>query len=71
MTVAELIKHLSQMPPDQRVVSRGYETGFDEVIEIESMKLVRVTGETEEWDGNFEKDDGGEDTTVLVTDRRL
>lgn len=32
MTVRELIERLSEYPQDDRVVVRGYESGFDEVI---------------------------------------
>lgn len=30
MTVAELIEELKDYPPDMRVVTRGYEAGYDE-----------------------------------------
>ena len=40
MTVAELIEALSKLPPDMRVVTRGYEGGYDDIGGIGKLDLL-------------------------------
>jgi len=40
MTTSQLIEQLKNYPPDLRVVSRGYEGGYDDVDSFEQLKLV-------------------------------
>lgn len=40
MTVAELIEKLKEMPQDRRVVTRGYEGGFDDVDDLTLMNIM-------------------------------
>ena len=37
MTVAELIVRLNQAPPNAKVVVRGYENGYNDVLELRSL----------------------------------
>lgn len=39
MTVFELIERLKQLPPNVRVVTRGYEGGYCDITEIQEKKL--------------------------------
>lgn len=39
MTIQELCDRLSQFPPDTPVVVKGYEGGFNDVIQIEPLEI--------------------------------
>jgi len=47
MNVDQLIKRLQMYPPDLRVVVRGYEGGYNDVDQFETMKIV--IDFNEEW----------------------
>jgi len=40
MNVGQLIEQLKNYPPDLRVVSRGYEGGYDDIDSFEQLKIV-------------------------------
>jgi hypothetical protein len=54
-TVAELIKQLSQINPDCRVILRGYEGGFKDVTLL-IEKPIRVDVNTSWYYGPHEED---------------
>ncbi|MBA4408984.1 MAG: hypothetical protein Q8S54_13060 [Bacteroidota bacterium] len=54
MTVAELIIRLNQAPPNAKVIVRGYENGYNDVIELKSL-FVRPNQEANWYDGEYEK----------------
>ena len=37
MTVAELIIGLNQAPPNAKVIVRGYENGYNDILELRSL----------------------------------
>ena len=39
MTVAELIIILQTYPSDMRVVTEGYEEGYDDILEVKQVKI--------------------------------
>ena len=39
MTVQELINHLQNLPPQTKVVVRGYEDGYNDIIKLRSVKI--------------------------------
>lgn len=41
MTAEELIAQLQKLPPETTVLVEGYETGFDDIIEVGTEKVVR------------------------------
>jgi hypothetical protein len=47
MTVSELIEQLKLFPPDQMVVTEGYEDGFDEIKAVKEITLKEST--QKEW----------------------
>lgn len=52
MTVKELICELEKMPPEMKVVVRGYENGFNDVISVKMHKIIET--EKPEWgDGRY------------------
>jgi hypothetical protein len=40
MKVKELIDLLKNFPPDQRVVIRGYEEGFNDIMELRVIRVI-------------------------------
>jgi len=40
MNVQQLIEELQKYPPDMRVIRKGYESGFDDLSELELMEIV-------------------------------
>ncbi len=41
MTAEELIAQLQALPPETRVLVEGYETGFDEIVDLKAQKVVQ------------------------------
>ena len=53
MTAEELIEHLKLLPPETPVLVEGYETGFDDIVELISEQVVRYR-HAQEWDGEYQ-----------------
>ena len=41
MTAEELITQLQKLPPETPVLVEGYETGFDDIVELTPEQVVR------------------------------
>ena len=54
MTVAELIIMLNQAPPDAKVIVRGYENGYNDILKLRSL-FVRQNPEAKWYDGEYEE----------------
>ena len=52
MIVDELIAKLKRLPPDTPVLVEGYETGFDEIVDVAIQEVVKVE-QPADWDGEF------------------
>ena len=52
MTAEELIERLKSLPPETPVLVEGYETGFDEIVDIKAQEVVRYRN-AQEWDGEY------------------
>ncbi len=39
MTAAELILKLKQLKPDTRIVIRGYEDGYNDILQLKQVKI--------------------------------
>jgi hypothetical protein len=64
MTVPELIRELKKVPPDLKVIVRGYENGFNDVISVKMQNIV----ETEKpgwWDGKYQVDNNSISTNAV------
>jgi hypothetical protein len=48
MTIQELCDRLSQFPPDTPVVVRGYEGGFNDVLNVEAVEM-QLNVNAEHW----------------------
>jgi hypothetical protein len=49
MTVNELIEHLKNYPPDMRVLTLGYEGGYDDVGEMRSEDVAFNVNNEDTW----------------------
>jgi hypothetical protein len=65
MKVKDLLTLLSEMPADSDVVAKGYESGVDDIINIQLVKLSRDVHD--EWYyGRHEIKDDGDVQAVLI-----
>ena len=56
MTAEELITQLQKLPPEMPVLVEGYETGFDDIVELIPEQVVRYR-HAPEWDGEYQAPD--------------
>ncbi|MGO1233865.1 MAG: hypothetical protein ACTMHG_09100 [Marinobacter sp.] len=56
MTAEELIKRLEALPPETLVLVEGYETGYDDIVDLKSEDVFRYR-KSQEWDGEYQKPD--------------
>ena len=56
MTAEELIERLKTLPPETPVLVEGYETGFDDIVEIRQRQAVRYR-QAQEGDGEYQSAD--------------
>lgn len=56
MTVAELLKQLQSFPPDTKVVVRGYENGYNDILKFRVQK-IKPNPTTHWFDGEYEESD--------------
>lgn len=61
MTVQELIQQLETLPPDTKVVVRGYEDGYNDILQL---KLVKIkSNENAHWyEGEY--DDSNDEADI-------
>lgn len=71
-TVGELINKLKQFPQDLPVLVSGYESGFENLLEPEKIKLI-YKPENKYWDGEFQKAEQNDDNILaaVVLQRQL
>lgn len=54
MTILELIHHLQLFPPDARVVVRGYEDGYNDILQLKQVK-IKPSAKTFWWNGEYQE----------------
>lgn len=42
MTAIELINHLQTLPPDIKIVVRGYEDGYNDILNLKPIKMKQA-----------------------------
>jgi hypothetical protein len=52
MTASELIRKLNDLPPEIKIVVRGYENGYNDIIILKNRKITINKGRNW-WDGEF------------------
>ena len=53
MTAQELINHLQTLPPETKVVIRGYEDGYNDILQLKKVK-IKSKVDAHWYDGEFE-----------------
>lgn len=53
MTVAELIQQLKTLPPETKVVIRGYEDGYNDILQLKAVK-IKPKVDAYWFDGEFD-----------------
>ena len=66
MTVSELIQLLSKINPDIKVVVRGYENGYNDILELKPVK-IKQKAHSKDYDGEYadSEDDNASDAINL------
>ncbi len=42
MTASELIEHLKALPPETKIVIRGYEDGYNDILKLRPIKIKPI-----------------------------
>lgn len=53
MTVQELIQHLQTLPPNTKVVVRGYESGYNDILQLKQV-TIKPNPNAYTWDGEYD-----------------
>ena len=53
MTAAELIQSLQQLPPDTRIIIRGYEEGYNDILRLIPRKIIPHPEQNRDYYGEF------------------
>lgn len=54
MTIKELIDKLKKFPPDMRVVTRGYQDGYENPISVDKISIHLDANKPGHYNGNHE-----------------
>jgi len=57
MTAEELIRQLQSFPPETKVVVRGFEDGYNDILKLKALNIKAIEKETHWFDGEYEKSD--------------
>lgn len=64
MTAQELILHLQPLPPDTKVVVRGYEDGYNDILQLKEIK-IKPKADAHWFDGEYESSDDADAITAI------
>ena len=53
MTAQELIQHLQTLPPTTKIVVRGYEDGYNDILMLKEVK-IKLKADAHWYNGEFE-----------------
>lgn len=53
MTASELINELQKLSPDTKIVVRGYEDGYNDILQLKPVKIKRKA-DSHWYDGEYE-----------------
>jgi hypothetical protein len=56
MKAAELIQHLQSLPPDTKIIVRGYEDGYNDILKIRNVK-IKPNQDAHWYDGEYKDSD--------------
>ena len=64
MTAQQLIQHLQTLPPNTQIVVRGYEDGYNDILQLKSVR-IKLNPNAYTWDGEYE-DSTAADTIIAI-----
>ncbi len=53
MTAQQLIQNLQTLPPHTKIVVRGYEDGYNDILQLKTVK-IKLNPHSYTWDGEYE-----------------
>jgi hypothetical protein len=53
MTAQELIQQLQSLPPTTKIVVRGYEDGYNDILKLKEVK-IKLKADANWYDGEYE-----------------
>ena len=53
MIAQELIQHLKTLPPNTKILLRGYEDGYNDIFQLKSVK-IKPKADANWYDGEYE-----------------
>lgn len=53
MTAQELIQQLQNLPPTTKIVVRGYENGYNDILKLKPIK-IKMKPDSKWYDGEYE-----------------
>ncbi len=65
MTASELINELQKLSPDTKIVIRGYEDGYNDILQLKPEKIKRKT-DSKWYEGEYE--DSTEEDAIDAVD---
>jgi hypothetical protein len=72
MKVKELIAHLSNLDPELSVYVSGYEGGYDDLVDIQEIHVMRDLNTADFWwEGAHDYDSRGDKGVLLPRPNRL
>ena len=64
MTAQELIQQLQTLSPNTKIVVRGYEDGYNDILQLKEVK-IKPNPKAYTWDGEYE-DSNNVGATIAV-----
>ncbi len=64
MTASELINELQKLSPDTTIVVRGYEDGYNDILQLKLLKIKRIA-ESHWYEGEYEDSDDEDAVTAI------
>lgn len=64
MTAQELIQHLQALPPTTQIVVRGYEDGYNDILQLKEVR-IKPKADAHWYDGEYENSTATDAITAI------
>ena len=64
MTAQELIEKLQTLPPNTKIVVRGYEDGYNDILQLKKVE-IKLNPNANTWDGKYEGSTNADAITAI------
>ncbi|MBD3750599.1 MAG: hypothetical protein IE931_14015 [Sphingobacteriales bacterium] len=64
MTAQQLIQYLKQLSPNTKIVVRGYEDGYNDILKLKEVK-IKPNPDAYTWDGEYENSNDPDAITAI------